>query len=119
MNSHELKQKQTRLTKLEAEISEENESVRDAQKALARKQQLAQTLREQITEYIESQKDPIVSEHALLRYFERVAEFDLDAVKDAILTDEVKALIAKLGNGTYPVNGFKIKVKNKVVVTII
>ena len=119
MNTHELKQKQVRLAKLRAEIAEENERLANEQRVLSNKRNEAQALQQAINDFLECQKDPIISEHALLRFFERVKGFDLEQVKAEILTEQVKVLIRQLGSGVYPVNGFKIKVKDGTVVTIV
>ena len=68
-----------------------------------------------------SEVEVVVSEHALLRYFERVMGYNLDEIKDKILNDEIKEQMELLGkNGTFPnKEGFKLKVKKGVVVTII
>jgi len=62
-----------------------------------------------------------ISEHALLRYFERVKGFDLKEIKCEILSDPVVALVDKLGpSGSFPnSNGYRVVIKNNVVVTII
>ena len=65
----------------------------------------------------------VISEHAILRYLERVDKVDMELVKKQILSESVLDLIEKLGgnNGEYPVKegGFKIKLKNKTVVTVL
>ena len=127
MNAHELKQKQVRLTKLEAEIAEEQAALRTKQSAVDKLRSEANAIRNSIQEFLEAQEranqEPIITEHAFLRYFERVCKYDLERVKALILTPDVLAQIKKLGNGTYPVEraggGFKIKVQNGAVVTVI
>lgn len=123
MNAHELKQKQVRLTKLEAEIKEDEDRLSMERQAVQVKQREAGSLRAAINAFFEAQKrsemESVVSEHAMIRYFERVAHIDLDAVRKEILTDAAKDMIRQLGNGTYPVNGFKIKVQDGCVTTII
>lgn len=65
---------------------------------------------------------PTVSEHALLRYVERVLGYNLDILRATILPPSIQAQIETLGAGTYPVHhpggGFRIVVKNNVVVTL-
>ena len=61
-----------------------------------------------------------VSEHAIVRYFERVKGFDISEIEKEILTEEVLLLIEKLGgSGKYPVKDFQIMMKNYTVTTII
>ena len=65
----------------------------------------------------------VVSDHALMRYCERVLGINMDEVKEKILTESAMGLIDKLkaGDGQYPVKegDFVIRLKNKTVVTII
>jgi chromosome segregation ATPase len=61
----------------------------------------------------------IVSEHAILRYLERVLDMDLEAIKANIVNEKIQAMVTKLGNGTYPNDGFKLKIVDNVVVTIV
>lgn len=61
-----------------------------------------------------------VSEHALLRYFERVKGFDLEQAQKEILTETVIKMVEQLGgNGSYPNENFSVVVKNFTVTTII
>jgi hypothetical protein len=61
----------------------------------------------------------IVSEHAILRYIERVIGIDLETIKAKIASDSVKKMAETMGNGTYTNDGFKIKVVDNVIVTVL
>ena len=77
-------------------------------------------LEEQIHE-LRNPNIPKVSEHAIVRYFERVLGFDIETIQDEILTPEILTMMETLGkNGTYPLGEeFRIKVKDNTVVTIL
>lgn len=66
-----------------------------------------------------------ISDHAVLRYFERVLGFDIDEIKKKIVTSEVQKQIIHFGGGNFPVNNnddlplFRIRVRNKTVVTLL
>lgn len=63
---------------------------------------------------------PKVSEHAFVRYFERVVGFDLQEISDYILSPNNLSLIAQLGDGTYPLNEtHKFVIKQNTVTTIL
>lgn len=62
------------------------------------------------------QRDPRVSDHALLRYMERVMGLDLDAVRDRILTPENRAAIAA-GATAILIEGERYPVSEGVIVT--
>lgn len=61
----------------------------------------------------------LVSEHALLRYMERVMKIDLSQLEKEILTDSVLTQQAALGDGEYPSSGFSVKIRDSVVVTVL
>lgn len=63
--------------------------------------------------------DVTITDHAVIRYFERKLGYDVESLRKIILPDEIKEQVRTLGNGEYPVNGFKIVVKNKRVVTVV
>lgn len=62
------------------------------------------------------QNDPRVSDHALLRYLERVMGLDLDRVRDRILTPENRAAI-KAGATAILIEGERYPVHEGVVTT--
>ncbi len=62
----------------------------------------------------------IVSEHAILRYLERVKKIDLELLCGEILTKEVIENHQQLGDGKYPINNeYKVIIKDNVVLTVI
>lgn len=64
-------------------------------------------------------KEIIISEHAILRYLERVYKLDITKLYKEIVTPKVQEQIKEFGNGTYSVEAFSIKVVDNVVVTIL
>lgn len=63
--------------------------------------------------------DIIVSEHAIVRYLERVENINISEVKEKILTPKLIEMVTTLGNGIFPLEGFRVKVVNRVVVTVL
>lgn len=62
----------------------------------------------------------IISEHAILRYLERVKKVDLELLCDEILTKEVIEAYKQLGNGKYPISKqYKVVIKDNVILTVI
>ena len=62
----------------------------------------------------------IISEHAILRYLERVKGIDLEEIQKEILpTPELRKSIATCGDGKYMVDEFALRIKKNVVVTIL
>ena len=61
-----------------------------------------------------------ITDHAIVRFMERASEFDRRAFVEAIIDDETKGLIKRLGNGKYPIgHGCRAVIKNNVIITII
>lgn len=118
MNGHDLKQLQTRKAKIVAEIASLDVARRDAQKSHQDALNKLRLIEQEINSFAIS-KDPVVSEHALLRYIEREMGFDLDVIKDAILTNERKVMIKAMGNGKYPIGKCKAVVKDMVIISIV
>jgi hypothetical protein len=61
-----------------------------------------------------------VSDHAVLRYLERVGGMDLNAIRQAIVTDELIDIVSSIGgSGKFPLNeGHSIIMKDYVIVTL-
>jgi len=66
-----------------------------------------------------STREPKVSDHALLRYCERVMGADLNDIRDRILR-EIGPAVAVVGNGKFPITGGAVAVvRESTVVTIL
>ena len=87
--SHELKQLNTRLTKAKVEADQAKDIAKEAQRNSNKLQQNVANIEKQIKVLQDQSKEMIVSEHALLRFIERIYEVDLDELKNQIITDEV------------------------------
>jgi hypothetical protein len=116
VNVHDLKQLRVRYAKAEADANAAKEEVRVGQKREADARKLMAELKQKI-ETAEG-KRPILTEHALLRYFERVLGYDLEAISNGLLTDSVVALISQMPNGKIPAPGCKLVAKDGVIVTL-
>lgn len=68
---------------------------------------------------LEDVKDYQISEHAIIRYIERVCGVDIEAIKNNILSEEMVKNIEKFKSGKFPIkNGFVAVVKDYKIVTI-
>jgi len=62
----------------------------------------------------------VISDHALIRYMERVQELDVDSLKDDILKRNPGLLSAINSNATaFTVDGVTFVMKNKIVTSVI
>lgn len=61
-----------------------------------------------------------VSDHAVLRYIERVLGMDIEALKESIVDDDMARKINAMGNGNYGIrDGYKLIVRENVVLTVL
>ena len=61
-----------------------------------------------------------VSDHAIVRYLERVKGMDIKAIRKEILPKHMSKAVSQLGNGFYPVGDtHRVRVKGGVVVTVL
>lgn len=64
-------------------------------------------------------KQLTLTEHAILRYIERVMGVNVEEVRSKILTDKLKKLNDEIGDGEFHLDGFKVIVKENVITTIV
>jgi len=63
----------------------------------------------------------VITEHAILRYLQRVKGLDLEAVVNEIVPETVEDAILELGDGSYPVDGgtpYRVRIRNGLAVTV-
>jgi hypothetical protein len=60
-----------------------------------------------------------ISSHCMLRYFERILGYNLDEIKQNILTPKIKEQYFILGDGNYQNGNFVLVIKNDTVITLI
>lgn len=118
-NSHQLKQLQTKKRALEtrqmelhtarAKVSSESEAIKAELNEINQK----------ISLFHSPTGEPVVSEHALLRYLERVKGVDLNVIRKEILDGRVDQIRNLKTCDIRMANGLKMVVKNCVVVTLI
>lgn len=119
MNKYSQKQIQTRITTLTEEIklleNQENLIAREKQGKLKSIKNLEKQL-----ESADRKHKFTISEHAIIRYYQRVCKVDFKELEAIILTDDVKSFIESVGgNCRIPLDGFTIVVRNYLVVTVL
>jgi hypothetical protein len=118
MNPHELKALQSRLREAEAERDSCEERSNRALEAFRGAIARVDSIKSQIREIEDAAKEPIVTEHALLRYIERFMNVNLEEVRKAILTEQAVKLIKFTKTGKVTTDGRRLVVKNGTVVTV-
>ncbi|NQO45295.1 hypothetical protein HO965_00720 [Streptococcus suis] len=116
----ELKYLESKKVLLEAQL----ENLRDRKGQVGKEISLVSSKLNSVNQRIQALKgrsDLIVSEHAMLRYLERVEQLDVAILNRIIAEDEeLQSVVRTLGNGIFPVKGrgFKLVIKDNVVETI-
>ena len=120
-NTHTLKGLQSQVARLEADLltcksilREKNAECETITKNIKRIKGLIKSLTES--------PDLIISEHAILRYLERVNGINLEDIKNEILTESFKKVVETLGEGKIPLDnhpGIIAIVKGNTITTII
>lgn len=114
-----LKELQTRRDKASEALKSLKQEHSSLSSEISKKEKLLNSINQEIAEL--STNQIIISEHAILRYLERVLGVDIELVKKEILTSDLEKKIEVLGNGTYPIQDglFKAKVRNGTIITIL
>jgi len=117
--SADLKHLQTRMNEASATVKRLDDEIGRLKQERGNALSLANNLRQQIAKLTE--KEIVVSEHAMLRYLERGAGQSLEDIKAQILTPQVEKCIRTLGNGTFPIGhgGLRAVVRDRVVVSVL
>lgn len=115
MMSNNLKSLQMRKKRLENEITGlENDKVEICGRIKEKRNQLAK-IKNNIKEL---RSKVIITEHAKIRYLERVKGIDMAEVEKEILDEDLKKQILVLGTGKFHRNGLRLVVRNNSIVTV-
>lgn len=115
--SQTLKSLQTRKSKALAELQAAKDERKEVSNTINHISNLLKNLDKQIEELTD--KELVVSEHAILRYLERKYSLDLEVIRKEIATDSVKDQHSMLGSGKYPIgDGMKAVIKDNTVVSV-
>ena len=113
------KQLQSQLNNMLADADALKIEVANKQREYNQKLQAVEKLKNEMAK-LNNSENLKVSEHAIVRYFERVKGFDIEQVEKEILSEQVLKLVDKLGgNGSYPNDGFSVVMKNYTVTTVV
>jgi|GEM_PF-1359864 len=103
-NGAKIKSIQTMIAKTQLEIDDLKAQQRSIGESMNKQFSRLQKYEEELQSLKESAKEIIVSEHAILRYLERVYKLDITKLYKEIVTEELKHNYAKLGNGSYSID---------------
>lgn len=116
----EIKGLQSQLSKAQGDAAALKLDIANKQREHNQKLEVIRGLKAKISS-ISNNKNVRVSEHALIRYFERVKGFNTEDIEKEILSADILKMIETLGgSGTFPnANGYQLLMKDYTVTTII
>lgn len=116
--SQKIKGIQTQICQLESDIELDKMQISTTQKQMTTKQRRLSELKA-MEKALTTKKELIVSEHAILRYLERVCGLNIEDTISRIKNDQILSIYNQLGNsGKYPCDEFSAVVRDNVIVTI-
>lgn len=90
------------------------------QTKLAVTNKLIKDINVQIQESNTQTRKPVITDHALLRYIERVMGIDVTSIRDNLLPESIQEAIIEFNNGKFWLDdGTELRVVNRHVVTVI
>lgn len=108
-----ISERQTDLKAARADAEEKDQRVRDIEAGLAELSRRLQSLQENM-------RDPVVTDHGLLRYLERVQGLDVEAARAEMLSERAVEAIRFTRTGKVPIgNGRRLVVKDMAVVSVV
>ena len=109
---------ETQLSKLEGEVTVLKSQVKTLNNELVQKLNTISSIRSKIKELGVS-KELRISEHAILRYIERVLGINIKEIEETILCDKILTQHSILGKGTFiHPKGFKCITRDNTIVSI-
>ena len=116
-SSHQLKKLQTELKSAENDVSQFAKQMACIKTDFAYAKMKVSEIKQDIKKA--SKNEVIISEHALLRYFERILGFDLEKIRQEILTPDILNLIDFAKSGKVPFQqGHHLVCRDRIIVTI-
>lgn len=108
-----------RISEIEDRLSSLRKQDKNLKKQIREEERRLLTAKEKLERLTKKAEEPILTDHALVRYIERVKGIDIAQMKKEILNDKLRDLISTLGNGKFPCDGFTAIVKDNQVITIL
>lgn len=117
--AQKIKGLKSQLNKMKGDAEALKIELANTQREYKEKLNKIKVLEEEVQKF-ENNKSIKVSEHAIVRYFERVKGFDIADIEKEILSEDVLNLVDQLGGtGGYPSGNFKLYMKDYTVTTIV
>ena len=131
MDTQKLKSLQVKRSKIQGDLDDIRKTLKELETRMVEREKALSQIQQELNELADS--NPVVSEHALLRYVERVLGINLKEAEKDIMSKENLEIINQLSSGKIPFMQLRVQftarvvvkkdlvlvVKNKTVITII
>ena len=117
LNSSKIKSIQVQITKIEEEIKNYNLQLQNINLDITTKKEQIKKYQSELNK-LKISDEIIISEHAIVRYIERVMKIDMEKLHSEIISKDFQNTLKNLGNGTYPYKNHLLKIVDNVVITV-
>jgi hypothetical protein len=113
------------INELEKDINYEQISFEEQMKILQKKQEKIKIMRDRKlkSEYelrkLKKKESIYITDHAMLRFLERILFVNMEELKDKILPEKYRDLVIKSNQKSFPINDHKLIIKNNTIVSIV
>ena len=120
-DSHaKIKELESRLVRERQALSSLKSERATLERDIATRQRRVKDLSQKLDHIRKTSEKVIVSEHAILRYLERVEGLDIESIKRKMVSNSAERQIKNLGSGIFPVGAsHKLRVRKGYVVTVL
>lgn len=118
-SSAELKRLQTRRHEVQTDLSRIRHELKGAEETHRLALESLRKIDEQIEKLTQKGREPVVSEHALLRYAERVLKIDFEKIRHDILDAHTVEMIKFTKTGRIKGEKYDLVIKDGVVTTVV
>ena len=114
-----IKDLKNRKKKTLAALSAKKDLLEDTKNNINRLKKSVKNIENEIMCINNNAQEIMISEHAMLRYIERVMMIDMKALEEKILSKEERHKYKELGNMSIKKDGYELTVVNGTVVTVL
>lgn len=118
---NEIRDIKNEVTQLKSERDDKNKTIDAHLSKIKSLEKELESLKQKEKEHQDASDGIVVTEHAIIRYFERVLGFDVEKIKRQMIPEKTRNQIKVMKSGLFPEgNGkYKLRVRDGTVVTLV